>query len=201
MPSNIQNFIAALSRKGFAKQNRFDVVITPPQRLGLISPEFTFRAESASFPGKSITTIDDHRGTLGPIRKIGYNEMYENYNITFICDRDLTEKEILEQWMDLIVGNFRVDNQNITSSNYNVGYYDDYKGTIEIQQYDETGRPTYKMKLLEAYPTNVSSLEASWASSDIHKVTGTFAYRYYQVDSYLNRNRNRPPELSVPDPT
>jgi hypothetical protein len=199
MPSNIQNFISLLSFKGISKQNRFDVIVTPPTLLGPVNPQLTYRAESASFPGRSINTIDDQRDTVGPMRKIGYFSMYEAFSITFVCNKDLEEKETLEKWMDLIVGTYRTSRSGLASGNFKAGYYNNYIGTIEVFQYDEQNNLTYKIKLLEAYPTSINTLETNWNSSDVHKIVGTFSYRYYQYDDFRNPKppRERPPSLSL----
>lgn len=179
MPLNLENFSASLANNGFAKQNRFEVFFYFPPALGGVDIEMTLRAESATMPGRNILTIDDHRGAVGPIRKIGYNTSYENFSTTLVCNRFFDEKEKLERWLDLIVGDFRTRNGAVTSESFKVGYYRDYIGTIEVQQYDELGTPTYRVKLLEAYPVTISSLDNNWGSSDIHRLTATFAYRYY----------------------
>lgn len=175
---NISQFKATLSSRGFARKNRFEVFFTLPPAVSGVDLEMTLRAERASFPGRSIMTIDDHRGTIGPQRKIGYAPMYDTFSTTLICNRFMDEKEKLERWLDYIVGDYR--GRNIVSSgNFGAGYYNDYTGTIEVQQYSETDAPMYRTKLIEAYPISLNALDLDWGSSDIHKVDATFAYRYY----------------------
>ena len=198
MSLDLQFFSAFLSKEGIAKQNRFKVFFTMPDALGgNIDLRLTFRAESASIPGRNIATIDDQRDTIGPQRKIGYAPSYENFSATLICNRSLGEKDKLDRWLDLVVGDYRVRNV-ISDNNVNVGYYNDYVGTIEVEQYDETGAPTYRVRLSEAYPISITSLESSWSSSDTHKITAAFAYRYYQSVNSIRPTRPIA-KLNVPD--
>lgn len=63
---------------------------------------------------------------------------------------------------------------------YDIGYYDDYKGRINIFQYDVTGQMRYACTLIDAWPVNVADLQGDWSSDSLHRLMVTFMYRQYR---------------------
>ena len=64
---------------GPAPVNRYEVYI--PRRGGQHS-SLTLRCEQAELPGKTILTVEDK--LYGPVRKIGYGQMFIDTTMTFI---------------------------------------------------------------------------------------------------------------------
>ena len=174
MALNIQRFMSNLSQKPPARTSHFDVIIT--SKIGGNS-DLTLRAENVSLPGRAVATTDFF--DVGPTRKMGYSAVYLESAISFILSDDYNEKEYFDKWVDVIVGPHRTQ-KNLGSNRFNAGYYDDYKGTVEIQNYSASGQPTYRTTLLEAWPSVISPVQLDWASSDFAKLNVTFTYRYYE---------------------
>lgn len=174
MALNIQRFMSNMSQKPPAKSSHFDVIITA--KIGGNS-DLTLRAENVSLPGRAVSTTDFF--DVGPTRKMGYSAVYLESAISFILSDDYNEKEYFDKWTDVIVGSHRVQ-RNPGGNRFNAGYYDDYKGTVEILNYSESGGPTYRTKLIEAWPSVISPIQLDWGSSDFAKLNVTFTYRYYE---------------------
>ena len=174
MSINIQSFVSSMNAHPPAMASDFEVRIF--SKIGG-SEKLTLRAENVSLPGRSIATTDSLH--VGPMRKIGYTAMYAEIAITFILGESYIEKEFFDKWIDTIVGDHRVKH-NPGGERFNTGYYDDYKGTIEIQNVNRAGENTYKTTLIEAWPINMAAVALDWGSNDITKLNVTFAYRYYE---------------------
>jgi hypothetical protein len=174
MALNIQRFMSNMSQKPSARSSHFDVIIT--SKIGGKS-DLTLRAENVSLPGRSVSTTDFF--DVGPPRKMGYSAIYGESAISFILSDDYNEKEYFDKWTDVIVGPHR-RRKNSGGDRFNAGYYDDYKGTVEIQNYSASGQPTYKTTLIEAWPMIISPVQLDWGSSDFAKLNVTFTYRYYE---------------------
>ena len=189
MGFNIDQFTSQLSGKGVSRASLFEARIFFPNTLiidgrfaGGLDPELTYRADSASIPGRSAQTIDDARDATGPMRKLGYTPIYSPIDITFICDEGLQIKEKMESWMDIIAGNHRVaPNGELNDTKvFNPGYYSDYIGTIQILKLNERGTLVTTTELIEAYPLNISLMALSWDSQELQKLQVQFQYRYYR---------------------
>lgn len=178
MAINLNRFISTMNQQPPARTSDFEVSVHCPG-IGSI-PELTFRADSVSLPGRSVSTTDYR--DVGPQTKIGYNAIYMETSIGFILGERYNEKEYFDQWVDLIVGPHRVKSSP-GGNRFNAGYYDDYKGTIIIQNFSNTGQPTYKTKLIEAYPLSISPVQLDWSSNDFTKLNITFTFRYYEHSS------------------
>jgi hypothetical protein len=184
---NISQFKASLDRRGMLHNTDFEVRITPPPGLvsvGISPQELSLRASSADMPGRSIQTAAS-RNAIGPERQIGYNSSYIPITINFIAESRHFIKRFLESWQDLAIGNFRV-NSSPNTSKFNLGYYNDYVGTIDIIQYDrELGTPVYTCKLLECYPVTINPIDLAWNGTNrTIEISASWLYRYYTDNDF-----------------
>ena len=177
MAINLKRFLSTMNQQPPARTSNFDVQIFSP--LGSVN-DLTFRAESVALPGRTIATSDYM--DVGPVTKVGYSAIYLETSINFILSERYNEKEYFDQWIDTIVGPHRVQ-KNAGGNKFNAGYYDSYAGSIVIQNYGVTGQPTYKTKLIEAFPLTISPIQLDWGSDDMSKLNVTFTYRYYEHSS------------------
>jgi len=175
MAINLQRFMSTMNARPPAMASDFQVKIFCP-KIGS-RDELTFRAENVSLPGRSVTTTDVM--TVGPQRKMGYSAIYPEVTIQFILDERYQQKEYFDRWIDEVVGNHRVQ-KNPGGGRFNAGYYDDYKGTIDIENFARDGQPTHTTKLIEAWPMSISAVQLDWGSSDMSKLQVQFVYRYYE---------------------
>lgn len=179
MPFNINEFVSNLNKFGIAKPSHFDVLIFPPSGLSTevsssdLPRELSFRAEQAELPGMAVTTTEYR--SYGPQRKIAYGSLFEDTNMTFIASHNMREKVFFENWLEFISG------LNVDSETFNIQYYDNYKSDIEIRQYNEKGTFVYGVKLVDAFPLNITAMALNRTIvDDFHRLTVAISYRRWQ---------------------
>jgi len=177
MPLNISEFRSTFT-SGISRPNRFDVQVFVPITLIAFVPTssktLSYRCEIAQLPGRTLATID--RKTYGPIEKLPYLTTYNDIDLTFLIDGDMSEKYFFDTWLDLV---------NPKSTN-NMNYKSEYATSVLINQYDESNKKTYGVELIDAYPISMNQLDLDWSSDGVHKLTVTFAYTKWQNDSLTN---------------
>jgi len=192
----IQNFIASMNRSGgFARTNRYAVVISPPRGLALfdssvnslsdvlISQDYlkttnrqvNLHCSAVSMPGHDLQAKEQQHGSA-PGRQIVQSHDYEGtIAATFYLDSHLRERHFFEQWQ----------RSAVNTQTHKANYYDDYIGTMDIYQLDGNGEITYGIKATEVYPTLIAGIEYAYANSNqIATQTVQFQYRqWYNLTS------------------
>ena len=185
MTFNVQNMISSLSKSGTAKSSHFEVMVHAP--VGGDTRSMTARCDTAEIPGRTLTTSETRFGNYGPIAKVAYGQVYTDITASFILSEDLREKEFFENWQAAVLDTGAFENRRFASmsfSKFNVNYYRDYVGTVEIRQYGSGGQLRSIHKLNEAYPMILGGLPMNWQDEDILKLSVTFAYRNYNAVFY-----------------
>jgi hypothetical protein len=173
MAGNINDFKASFT-KDVARTNRFDVEIPVP--LTLIpyvssARSLIYRCETAQFPGRTFATTEQK--TYGPIEKFPYLNTYNDLDLTFIVDDDMSQKVFFDAWMSYI--------NPLYNNNYR--YKGDYATTLVVNQYNVSGEKTYSINLVEAFPISMNQMDLNWGDDSYHKLSVTFAYTYWQNNS------------------
>ena len=73
---------------------------------------------------------------------------------------------------------------------YNPSYYDDYKGTVTIRQFGNSGDVMSVHTLQEAYPNAIAPIQMTAAGAELAKQTISFSYKDYK--SVYNRSDQAP---------
>lgn len=173
MSFNVTEIQSTIGKLGVLKSSHFETVITFPN--GVIDRELTARIDSAELPGRSIQTSNVKY--YGVPSRVGYDVTYPEIGVTMICSESMREKLLMTQWQDLIIN--RHARPDAAPYQYDLGYYDDYVGRVQILQYSPNRVLIYKMTLIEAYPVQVNSMPVNWGSEEIHKLNVSFAYKYW----------------------
>lgn len=185
MPFNIEEFKANINAGGLARSSNYEIQITRPRFEGDtstdISRDIVFRCEQVDIPGRRVATADiRYAGTL---RRFGYDVLPTPVAMQFILSEDMREKVYFEEWQDAMIGKHRTGYTG--DDMFDLGYYDDYVGTVIIRQYNEIGSVVYETKLLEAYPMEVNGVTASWLSGEqILRQNVLISYRHY-IDTII----------------
>ena len=161
---------------GFAKGNRYNVTIIPPQFMSSNSDtlsKFQYLCEAISLPTKGIAS--NAQKIYGPPREIPYGETFTEAALSFILDDAFTLKRYFDTWQANII--------NPESGNV-ANYWNDITGSILISRLpnDSTnmvgGSEKYKVELREAYPSAVGEIALGHSQgSEILKLSVTFKYR------------------------
>ena len=180
------------SRDGYAKQTRYEVIIGLPsgvtqgsaddagetamatnvigQLQGETARRISFRCDSISIPGRALRTAMNGN-IYGPPHEVVQGIVYAPVEATFYCGSDLAERYFFEEWQKV----------TYNPDTYNINYYKEYVGSVEIYQLNEQDERTYGCKLEEVFPKTVAALAYSHGSNNqIQKVSVELAYRYWR---------------------
>jgi hypothetical protein len=182
-------------RGGFAKSCRFGVQILPGPAL-IANPrrhvfqELLYLCEATEYPGRSLNSVDVRY--YGPNIKLPFQTVYEDLNMTFLCRTESLERQIFDDWLEII---------NPTNS-YDFNYRDIYSAKIHLYQFSEAaqtwddyegGAPTaqYSFTLHDAYPVIVNPQPVTWADDGIQRLTVTFTYFKWTREDWDKEPKNR----------
>ena len=179
------------SDDGYAQPNRYEVVINGPRSLNQQNPfeglqrqsdvsRIALRAQSAVLPGRVLNTAED-TNIYGPSRQVVDGVTYaDEIDIEFQSSSDLQERVFFENWQ----------RQTFNEKTWNLQYYDDYIGEIEIYILDKQDQRRYGIRLHEAYPKTIGAVPLNQApATEIIKIPVTFAFRWWET---LDVNRQAP---------
>ena len=171
--NNLAKAIASLNgENSYSVPNRFEVLILPPGKgRRWKAQEVSLRCESILLPGRNLNTLTDGM-PYGPTREIVDGVMYaEDIAMTFVASGGLEERVFFEEWQELAF-----DKQT-----WNVGYYDEYVGDIEIYLLNRQDERRFGIKLIEAFPKTINGTDLSQATSnEIIKTSVSFSFRYWE---------------------
>ena len=177
------------SKDGMSRPNRYEVTLFPPSGTrgskGLGSNIFTkimgdllgdgtvratgLRCESISMPGRNMDGTED-TNIYGPTREIVTGYSFGDVNAVFQCSSDMREKKYWETWQRLCYN----------PQTFDIGYYNDYTGSVEIHTLDEQENRRYGVKLIEPYPKSIAAQSLSYSTNDSYQtIDVTIAYRYW----------------------
>lgn len=172
----LNDFISKVKQDGLARNNRFIVGIfaNPNSRIMNLGENNWMRdalllCDQVQIPGTNFNTADMR--TFGEIRKTPYERLYDDVNISFYVDTQMTVKLLFDNWMTYI--------QDPGTRNFN--YYDDYVSDIVIEVQDTKNQSRYGIKLFEAYPKSIGAIQLDHSNKDIMKLSVNFAYKYYHI--------------------
>ena len=169
--ARLNEFIGTISKQQLATKSQYKVKIFGPGNKSA-DENLNLLCESISFPGQNVRSVPDTL-RFGPAREHGQGMTYGPFNATFVCSKDLREKRYFEWWQRQII------NQNT----WEIKYYDNYKGSLEIYQLDKNDNPTYKINVTEAYPKTIMPQDVGYAQTNAYQTIGIeFTYRFWKYD-------------------
>ena len=177
---------------GYAQPNRYEVLILPPAKLGggnqtnifsglerqSDTRSISLRAQSVNLPGRNLATSND-TNIYGPQREVVEGVTYaEDIAIDFQSSSQLSERVFFENWQ----------RQAFNEKTWNVGYYNDYVGEIQIFVLDKQDKRRYGLKLWEVFPKTIGGNQLSYGDNDTLMLTNvSFSFRYW---TSLDQNQN-----------
>jgi hypothetical protein len=204
--NSIDNLKATISKKGgVAMQNRFQVFFTPPTANSLKSllnsdpkvlvgdiaknaisggsiknmipdpRDISILCESVNLPGRQITTID-YTAEKQAI-KIPYGVINEDVTMSFMLTNDYYMKKMFDSWQS---GVFDMER-------YRAGYKKDFTTDVIIQQLNQENIPIHSVKLENAFPVTVSSINMDNNSENtIQKLNVTLSYENFVTEDIVD---------------
>jgi len=182
-------------RGGVAKQNRFQVIFTPPQGsllsgAGIVGAlisggglksmindprDISMLCENVTIPGRQITTLD-YTAEKQAV-KIPYSFINEDVTCTFLLTNDYYMKTMFDNWMEQVF-----DDKKFTAK-----FKKDFTSDVVIQQLNSKDIPVYGVRLENAFPTTVAGITLDNNSeSAVQKMTVTFSYDNYVPEGPLS---------------
>ena len=182
-------------RGGVAKQNRFQVIFTPPQGsllsgAGIVGAlisggglksmindprDISMLRENVTIPGRQITTLD-YTAEKQAV-KIPYSFINEDVTCTFLLTNDYYMKTMFDNWMEQVF-----DDKKFTAK-----FKKDFTSDVVIQQLNSKDVPVYGVRLENAFPTTVAGITLDNNSeSAVQKMTVTFSYDNYVPEGPLS---------------
>ena len=192
MSSTIEDLKSTISKKGgLAKANRYNVIFTPPTQSllnlnpqtifsSLVSGNFSARnlvndprdisilCSGAELPGRQVSTIDyiAHQQSV----KVPYTIIDDEVTLKFLITNDYYVKTMFDSWLNVVL--------NLES--YTIGYKKESTTDVIIQQVDEQNTPIYGVKLINAFPSTVSSVAlGNENENSIQELSVTMSYDKY----------------------
>ena len=178
------------SRDGYSKPNRYEVMIYLPAGVsgasvqdagesatnvkGLKNSEaarrVSFRCDSISIPGRNLRT-QVNGNIYGPPHEVVQGITFGELQATFYLGNDLGERYFFEEWQKT----------TYNPTTYNINYYKEYVGALEIYQLNEQDERTYGCRLVEVFLKTISQIDYSHGTTNsINKITVGFMYRYWE---------------------
>ena len=180
------------SRDGYSKANRYEVLIGLPtgvtqgseetagksamssnvisQLHGETARRISFRCDSITMPGRNLRT-QMNGNIYGPPHEMVQGQTFSEVEATFYCGSDMAEKYFFEEWQKV----------SYNPDTYDLNYYKEYVGAVEIFSLNEKDERTTGIRLVEAFPKTIGGIPLGHGSSNtINKVSVTFAYRYWR---------------------
>ena len=162
------------SQDGKALPNRFEVIINRPD--GQSGRDFSLICESINLPGRNLNTLT--QTIYGPTREIVDGVTYaEDITMVFQASSGLEERVYFEKWQELA----------FDERSWNVKYYDDYVGDIDIYLLDKQNTQRYGIKLIDAFPKTITATDLNQSpTNEIVKTSVQFSFRNWET---LDANR------------
>jgi len=179
MAFNIQEIRSQLALGG-ARASLFQVQIANPAN-GAGDIKVPFMVKAAQIPASTLGMIEVPY--FGRKIKIAGDRTFAEWTVTVINDEDFLIRNAMEQWMNTInshAGNIR----EFGSASPLL-----YKSNAQITQFSKTGVPIREYTFNGMFPTEVSTIEMAWETTDaIEEFTVTFQYDFWEVSGGVTGN-------------
>lgn len=171
----LSDFITKVKGDGFARANRFGVLVSPPKLVG--DADFTDRdlflyCDAAQIPGLNFASTQAR--TYGEFREMPYEKLFDTVQLSFYVDNQMYVRRFWEQWINKIQDPY----------SRHLGYYKDYVSTVHIYVYDVNNNNRYAITLVDAYPKTIAAIQLESTSRDLMKIAVTIQYKYFRTSFF-----------------
>ena len=172
---SVDNFKSQIAARGLASPNKFEVWFTSVPTAALAgggsASDLNLMCEGVPLAGRNVQSLLDRQYGLN--REIAYNgPTYTPLSLTFLCTSNYVEKRIFDRWNNLCVD---------ISKGFDVAYYQDYIGEMQVHAEDVTGSNAFYMTYKECWPKTVAAIELSQGTQNSAvKLTVEMQYAYWE---------------------
>ena len=162
---------------GGARPNLFEVELAFPDGEGSpvavneVVENARFLVKAAALPSSTIAPIEIP--FRGRILKIAGDRTFETWTITILNDSTFTIRSAMEKWMNYIN---KLDNgTGVTDPSL-------YQKDAVVKQLDRDGKVLRKYKFWDIFPTNISTIDLSYDTTDtIEEFTVEMQVHYWEA--------------------
>ena len=171
--ASMDNAWSSFSLHGSALPSHYEVMIYPPgAEIGKngAAENAAMRCSSVTLPGKNLTTsLDSNMYGVQPMIVDGVT-FPGTANLVITSSQDLRERKMFEAWQALAWN----------PETWNIGYYEDYIGTIDVFLLDSQFNRTFGLALHECFPKEIQGNDLSAApATEALKLTVQMQYKYW----------------------
>ena len=171
----ISDFKSRLSGGG-ARPNLFEVELAFPDAVSIandVLQKSRFLVKAAALPTSTIAPVDIP--FRGRILKVAGDRTFETWTVTVINDTDFAIRSAFEKWMNAI--NKLDDATGLTNP-------ESYQKDAQVHQLDRDGSVLRSYKFWDIYPTNISTIDLSYETTDtIEEFTVELQVLYWTIAS------------------
>lgn len=176
--ATLNEFISSVKSDGLMRSSRFAVSFSLPVVIGPGKYSEDLRkvllyCDNVNLPGLTIETTAAK--TFGEVREMPYQKQYDNINMGFYVDNNMSVKLLFDSWMNAI--------QDPVSRTFN--YYKDYTTDITISVYDIANKSRYAVTLFQAYPKAINPVQMDYGNKEVMKLSVSMNYKYWQSSALM----------------
>jgi len=160
-----------------ARSNLFTVTL--PIITGIdsvLQQQFQYLCKAASLPGSTIGSIDIPF-VAGRRYKLAGDRTFSDWTTTVMSDQNQKIRKALED-LQRAYAPTHLGNTNAYATK--TGANNEDFQTVTVTQYDLSGTAVYKCELINAWPSDISTIDLSYDSTDtLEEFTCTWSYDYF----------------------
>lgn len=210
--TGIEGLLKLISKgSGMATSNNFAVTINFPSSNVVGSQSWSYASantndetrmmvfcDEVSLPGYQLSTGSINRYSGGAPLYYPTGPIYNDIQLSFMCDAKMTPLHLLNKWMAYIFDDpdSSTDYETSSEQGRRLRYPKDYQAKIilyktERSSNSDVGAISTRYTLFDSWPYSVDSVPLSYGSSQLVKVTANFYYRRWKIgkDSLGNRQQ------------
>lgn len=174
---------------GMSSQSRFEVDF--PSIGGMVkvgggsindkstSDDRNLLCSAAGLPGKQVSVVNRGLGIENQMIVNGHS--FPEVSFSFYLTNTYVMRDYFQRWMQCITSQDNPEEAQF------VGYYNRYVKPIKIRQYTRAARKAYTIELIDAYPTNVATIELnSQLQTAPMEMTVSMTYRTFKTKQEKN---------------
>ena len=175
-----RDFISKVRKNDLARSNRFEIVISSPQKF-TDDREVSLLCEEAQIPGLQIKWTPTMIRHWTEQRAHGVEYFGDTAAFTFFCDDNWDVRSYFENWMTIIANPISKE----------VSFPDEHVGQVEVFALDREDNRVTGWKLYDAFPRLMNILPMGQSAEGIVRVNCTFAFRRWSSRAVDSRDSEK----------